>query len=90
MFQLESSLRDESGKLQLERDRVAQLQLILDNRPSSDVDSNVTSPGASPSKEMSLRDPRRDSAASGSSRMSKRSTDLKSEDSLKDQVQGLK
>ncbi|KAG8906941.1 hypothetical protein FRB99_005715 [Tulasnella sp. 403] len=82
---LERSLQEEAEKLQTERGRVAHLQLILeasaDNRGSS---------AAGYLKDLHLHDPRRDSAASGSSRMSRRSTDPNSEDNIKEQVKGLK
>jgi hypothetical protein len=80
---LEASVRDQAAKLEDERDRITQLQTIID------TDGSKGSPRGS-LKELQPHDPRRDSAASVSSKISKRSTDLNTEDNLKDQVKGLK
>ena len=81
-------MREQTAKLEDERDRVAQLQILIDAR-GVDADGPKSSPRGS-LKELQPHDPRRDSAASGSSKLSKRSTDLNTEDNLKDQVKGLK
>ncbi|KAG8956234.1 hypothetical protein FRC04_004311 [Tulasnella sp. 424] len=85
---LEKTLQEEAAKLQLERNRVQELQLILDSKHAEPEPSRA-SPGGS-FKELGLRDPRRDSANSISSRTSSRSTNMNSEENLKDQVKGLK
>lgn len=81
--QLERSAQETRAKYELERTRVHELQLILDSRHS---EPEVRSPASS------VRDleARRNSAASASSRLSRRSTDPNSEEYLKDQVTGLK
>ncbi|KAG8935416.1 hypothetical protein FRC01_000023 [Tulasnella sp. 417] len=85
---LEKTLQEEAAKLQLERNRVQELQLILDSRHAEPEPSRA-SPGGS-IKDLAPRDPRRDSANSISSRTSSRSTNMNSEENLKDQVKGLK
>ncbi|KAG8998402.1 hypothetical protein FRB90_012312 [Tulasnella sp. 427] len=85
---LEKTLQEEAAKLQLERTRVQELQTILDSKHIEPEASRASPAGSL--KELAPRDPRRDSANSISSRTSSRSTNMNSEENLKDQVKGLK